>query len=57
MTYNYYMGGIVQYLAEIRNVKKKSLFFKHFQNLELGFWNNLKGWKTCQLSQVYVFVS
>ena len=33
MTYNYYMGGIFQYLAEIRNVKKKASFL-----LENFFW-------------------
>lgn len=49
MICNYFMGGIFQYLAEIRNVKKKILFFKHFQNLELWFHNNLKGLETCPL--------
>lgn len=43
MTYNYYMGGIFQYLAEIRNVKKKASFLNISKTWNSDFYNNLKG--------------
>lgn len=53
------MGGIFQYFAKIRNVKKKASFLNISKTWNSDFYNNLKGLQPASTpnSQVYAFVN